>query len=1847
MSQSGHPSSVKTLVIIILLIVIGIQGYFLWKGFERAAPQAPPAAGEPAPEKAGGAVPEPEVRSAGAPAPAPAPPQAFGQAKAAPVEIATFHHDWNRRDQVIVSFNRPVGEAESTGPLSNPPFDISPAVPGEWTWAGPYILRFKPSAKNAFDPSVKYVFKARPEAILPVGDSLAGQTVFAIRPEPLAIRKWSAEADPVPGKPGSYVVTGSVSFSKDIFPQQMAPAVRLIDPRLGEADPVPLEFVTERAWPYDTLRFTSAEIKADSKPRMFTVLVDKDKAESADGFKLAEQAAYAFTVVHSDELKAGKPGGYNEGQQGFELHFDAKVDPAAIREKIVLEPAVEGFTVGRDYGGRIVLSGNFKPGATYSLVIPAGLTAQNGAALKADARFTLAVPNQEPSLKFAHQGLFLPISGAGNLGLESVNMRQAQVRVERVYRNNIFFALNYYAYSFDGEEGYGGGMLPYLGDVIADWQVRLPAPRNQAVTTPLNVADQVREFEPGLYRVALTREGQSHPEDQKWLLITDLGVAAKRGHDDILVWVCSQKDLKPVAGARVKVISATNQVLYQGVTDARGLWRAQGLAGLPEDKVPFMVTAEKDNDYSFLQFERFRADMTGLDVSGVEVAQAGYQAFLWGERDIYRPGETAVGMICVRDPRLGTPPPLPVKLRWTDPQGREVAVENVKTDAQGMAAFSRTIPVHFPTGPYVLEALAGDDPIGQYRFQVEDFRPDRIATSVTPGAERAAPGRELSFTVEGRYLFGAPASGLASEAQVTLTPAPFAPKGFDEYVFGDPERAFEPHTILQQEAALDEEGRAVYKTQLPEGLRPPAALTAVVTARVSEAGGRGVAARIKVPVDAYLSYPGLKKLGQSGLKPGEAHAFEYVVVDGNGGQAQAGTLVAELYEDRWQTVLRRSFEDGGFRYETKRDSRLVDRREIASAGSKGQVSFTPPKYGSYRLVLTDPDSGAAAQLSFWAEGQGYNPWAVENPARLELVPAKAGWMPGETAKLQVRSPYPGKLLVTVESTGVRDAFVADMPANTGEISVPIKQGYGPNVYVTAMLARKGADVLPGQAGRAFGTVSLNVAREAGRQTVTILTPEEIKPLTPLTVTAKADPGGIVTLAAVDEGILQLIAQKTPDPWASFYAKRALEVESFDTWALLLPELKATAEKSPAGGDEDMGRFLRTESPQGEKSVAFWSGPLKADAQGRVQWTIDVPRFQGAIRVMAVAVNKERFGSAQRITRVKSPLVLMPTFPRFAQLDEEMKLPVTLRNDTPEAGKFRIALDASGPMSADEPVREVEIAQGRDATVFFAVKTASAEGVARLTIKAAGNGESTESDAGLMVRSPLPAVSRIQAGVNEGPRNALAAGDGLGFLPGTARSTLRVGRYPLVRFSGKLEDLLGYPHGCIEQTVSKAFPLLYFANLARELEPEALAKSSPEAMVQQGVSRVLPLQLPSGGFGMWPGAESEQAWASVYAAHFLLEASRAGHQVPREALDRSLSYLADLVRQFHQGGAQKTQAYGLYVLALAGRPDKGTMDHMRDKQAARLPADARALLAAAYAASGNAKGGEALLASLPAPQAAPRGDDIFDSPLRAVALTLAALVDADPGGQETARTARELSRLMESARACSTQEAGMAFMAMGKLFARQQAGPACLGKVLSGADVLASFDTSKTAVLRGLKAGEPLSFTLDAGCKPGSVYYSLDERGIPETGAYKPFADGLEIKREFMDREGNPLDIASLKQGAVTVVKTSVRSTSGPLRHVAVSQLLPSGLEVENPRLATTDKLPWMEEPAATSYADYRADRVNVFLDLPDDKWKAVYTLCRAVIPGSYQLPPAQAESMYYPEIKAGTALGAMTVEGGK
>jgi uncharacterized protein YfaS (alpha-2-macroglobulin family) len=906
-------------------------------------------------------------------------------------------------------------------------------------------------------------------------------------------------------------------------------------------------------------------------------------------------------------------------------------------------------------------------------------------------------------------------------------------------------------------------------------------------------------------------------------------------------------------------------------------------------------------------------------------------------------------------------------------------------------------------------------------------------------------------------------------------------------------------------------------------------------------------------------------------------------------------------------------------------------------------------YGSHRLRLTDSDTGAAASVQFYVSGWGYSPWAIENPARLQLELDRSEYRPGETAQVLVRAPFAGKLLLTVERGEVFETQLHDLTGNTATIPIVVKGSYRPNVYVTGTLVRGSVGLEPGEVSRAFGAVPLAVDREANRLGLELRAPAELRSQRTLEVEVKTRPGALVTVAAVDEGVLQLIAQKTADPFEFFYRKLALGVSSYDTFSLLFPELMAAG---GAGGDEgggDGAQSVRTDGLRRTKPVAFWSGPLTADGEGVGRVKFELPEFQGALRVMAVAADDRRFGSAEQRVRVRDPVVLLPTLPRSLSFDERVLVPVTVRNDTGKTATFQVKMEVEGPGSvAEAGGLPAEVANGAEKTLYFTLHTAQEPGELAVVLTAEGGGEKTRSSGFVGIRPDLPSMAVREAGALAGGETALAFGGGQ-FRPGTEERQLSVGATPLVQLAGRLRDLISYPYGCLEQTVSRGFPLLYLRDLAQQLEPELLdpqkGLGDPESVVEGALARLGQLQLPSGGFALWPGGETEELWSSIYATHFLVEAQRAGYTVGSLTVESSLAFLGQQVRAKSTYGSEELRrmVYALYVLARAGRSDLGSMDFLRQKQAANLAPESRSLLAAAYGAVGDRRAVEELLQRLGKLEEVERTTGgTLESTLRNRALVLLSLLEAEPKSPRIPELADRLAREASSGTAWTTQESSFALLALGQLFHRQAAAGPFSGKVYLGDRLLGSFEGGKPVTFRGVKGTAPLRVVVEGS---GAGFFSLSTRGIPTDAAFQPRSAGLEVERRLRAREKGTLNPTEVRQGDVIVIETRVRSVSGPVQNVVVETLLPSGLEVENPRLATTETLPWIPAGAGSpAAADLRDDRVLVFTDLPANSWQTFYTVLRAVAPGSFRLPPAHAEAMYDPALSATGERGTLEVK---
>ena len=1777
------------------------------------------------------------------------------------VSVVEVKFDAQDNTFVDIIFNKPVGKSEEGEILGRDPAVINPPVNGSWTWKTPNVLSFQASYR--FNMATDYTITLKPENFLKPGESLGGKTEFEIRTDKFKIEQATVEEEPVPDKKNTVTLAGTLDFNYTVDPSVVARKISLIElpaEKGGEEKLIPIKLVTDY-W-NTTIKWSSDPIEKMALERELKLVIVGDLTPAEGNVALGDDYVEKIMLGSKDKLAVRSVEPKSEyPRSSLELGFSSSVSPDIAADYISVDPKVN-YSVKR-IGNDIILTGDFVPGSKYQLTIAKGLPALDDAVLREDYKKEIQFSDLAPKLEFESPGMFLDSKGTQAVVLKSINTESVELTVDRVYLNNIFFLFQSYGYSVWRDEFYQGTVGDFMGGRVSEeLDYKIANKKNQEVSTVLDLRKYIPHDEPGLYQVGVLPSGE-YQGVQKWVLITDIGIVAKKGKDDFLVWTSSFSNLAPVAGADVRVISSQNQLIARGATDGKGIFRAAGLTQKFIDNKPYMVTVQKGSDFSFLILDNMGIDTSGLDVGGAVPSALGYTAYVYGERDIYRPGETVEGVAIVRDSNLNTPSPMPIVLKQKDARGRDVKTIKETLNEAGLVSFSIPIPEFAPTGNNTIEVLVGDELIGQYLFQVEEFIPDRIKVKVETDEDNVPLGKELEYDVRSSYLFGPPASGLSVQTLVDLVENPFLPEGYDGYVFTNPDRKYDSKEIFRSEGYLDAEGVKKFTVKIPEGLRPASSLQAQISARVQETGGRGVNSLRRVNVDPYPYYLGLKrKTPDEYAEPGKEIEFEYVALSPKGEgteEVKTGGLKAEFYKDVWNTVLRRT-STGNYNYESKRDSVLLNSMTVDSGASKGSFVFTAPEFGSYRVVLTDPKGGASTQVQFYASGWGFSPWAVENPARIDLGLEKAEYMPGETAKLQVRAPFSGKLLITVEREGVYYTETHTLDGNTATIEIPVSEKYRPNAYVTATLVRGVKELEPGSAGRAFGAIPINVDRTANKIDVEITAPEEIRPLTPLEIGVKTLPGATVTIAAVDEGILQLIDQKTADPFTYFYRKLALEVAAYDTFSLLLPDVSLGL--SPPGGGfgarKEM-QFLSTQGIRRVKPVAYWSGVLKADAEGKAVFKFDMPQFQGAVRIMAVAVRGEEFGSSEKFTRVKSPIVLLPTAPRFFSLNESVVIPVSVRNDTKKDGVFTVNTVITGPGSitqmksdtdakekadnAKEAKIEAEIPDGGEKTIYFVVDTADETGAISLNITASGNGESTSSDMDVPVLPDLPLSRAENIGSIKNADTELAIDNPESYRAGTINRELYVSKLPLIQFSGKLEYLLQYPYGCLEQVTSRVFPLVYLSDIAKEIDPDVFKKADPAAMVQEGIRQIGTMQVAGGGFSLWPGGVEPEPWVSIYAAHFLVEARKAGYFVDDSLYSGMIEYLKNVAKAKpdYSTGELERAVYALYVLSRDGKPDMSTMDFIRNRHLGELTVESKALLGGAYAAAGNAAALEELLKGLnDVEEVARQTGGNFNSTIRNRAILLLAILDVNPEDPRVPVLVERLSRDAQVNAWWTTQESSFALLAIGQFVKRQSETPPYTGKVYVGDEEKATFSSEATLSLTDITGDKPVRIKMDAGFKEGSAFYTLITSGFPTRKGFKPVQDGLLVEREFLTRDGAPLDPNNIEQGDLVVVRTKLQSASGSLQNVVIENLLPSGFEVENPRLKTTETLSWATgDSVEPAYLDIRDDRILIFTDLPDAKWYNYYALLRVVNPGTFTVPPVQAEAMYSPNIRYTGKLG--------
>jgi uncharacterized protein YfaS (alpha-2-macroglobulin family) len=1505
-----------------------------------------------------------------------------------------------------------------------------------------------------------------------------------------------------------------------------------------------------------------------------------------------------------------------------------------------------------------------KHGERYAIVLRQGLPSAVDEALLKSADYNIYVRDRSPQVRFTGRNYVLPRVGQEGIPVVSINTTKIAVDILRVGDRNLLSTVH----SDDFLAQLGTYRLRKYVDENATkiWSgtMDVATDLNKDVTTAFPVLEAVGKLEPGVY-VMLARAGEQKPlvssddsydydSDQKatqWFTISDLGLTTFTGANGIHVLVRSLASAAPIEGVELRLVAKNNEVLASVKTPADGHVRfdpglARGTAGLAPG---LLVATKADGDYGFLDLQQTPFDLSDRGVKGREAPRA-LDAFVFAERGIYRSGETVNVTAELRDAKSVAVSGLPLTLVFKRPDGVEYKRVSVADQGLGGRAYSLALLSGAASGTWRVEAYA--DPkspkIGETSFLVEDYVPERLDMGLKPAVNVARLGQPVEIAADVRYLYGAPGANLEISGDVLVKAADGnglpALKGYEA---GLTDESFETvKNELEDKVATDAKGAGKISVPLPE-VTAPKPLEAEIILRAGEAGGRAIERTVHLPILPKTGIIGIKKNFGENLSEGSVATFDVIVVGPDGQRTTRPNVSWSLYRVNNDYQWYRA--DGRWNFERVKSSRrLADGKIDIAVGEPAKISV-PVGLGTHRLDLRSDDSNdMLTSITFdvgWSGGA-----TAQTPDLLELTLDKENYTAGENMVMKIASRFDGKATVAIVSDSVQAIATGDLKNGDNEIRMSVGTNWGAGAYAVA-LAHRPLDVAAKRMpGRALGVAWFGIDETAHKLEVKLGAPEKIRPRGKLDIPveiAGLAPGeeAYITIAAVDVGILNLTHYETPNPNEYFFGQRQLASEIRDLYGYLIDGMHGVRGMIRSGGDA--GADLSAEKPT-QEPLAHYSGVVKVGADSKANISFDIPAFSGSVRVMANAWSKQKVGHAEQDVVIRDAVVAQATLPRFLSLGDQSRFHVQIDNVEGKSGRYAVALDLHGPVSAAADALTKSFALDAGARTVLTIPV-TAVGIGRADVDVHLTGPDLDVKQSLALN--------VDGGTGEFTRRSvqsLAPGASLtisrdllaDFLPATGRVSVSVSPVGAIDVPALLQALDRYPYGCSEQIVSRALPLLYVNKLA-SAERLALDRDVPDR-IRDSIDKVLARQDSTGAFGLWSASASDDTWLNAFVTDFLTRAREEGFVVPQKAFDQALERLRNAVANSADAKDMDSSAlaYAIYVLARNGRPVMGDLRYLADTKLNSFDSPlARAQLAAALAMLGDKARAERVFDS-----AAKRLDQQqnsrfsradYGSRLRDGAGLLA--LAAESGG---ARNDIQLAGLVvETERAAttytSTQENAWMILAAEALTGDAQAISLSVdGQPRSGAFYRAwksvALDQRDVVIVNNGQA---------------AVRVALSALGRPAT--HEPAASrGYDIERTYYKFDGSKVDPANIKQNDRLVAVVKVTESEAAYARLLLVDHLPAGLEIDNPDLfdgGSTDGLSWLKRDVEPTHTEARDDRYVATFNR-DGKDKATFSIAyivRAVTPGRYLLPPASVEDMYRPDGFGRTGYGTLVVQEAK
>ncbi|WP_253906605.1 alpha-2-macroglobulin [Chitinophaga sp. SYP-B3965] len=1334
----------------------------------------------------------------------------------------------------------------------------------------------------------------------------------------------------------------------------------------------------------------------------------------------------------------------------------------------------------------------------------------------------------------------------------------------------------------------------------------------------------------------------SYYNKEKWasrnIISSNIGLIAKRGNDNsMVVAVTNIIDAKPLSGVELELLDYQQQVIFSTKSDG------DGFAKFELKRKPYLLIAKRDNERGYLKLDDGSSLPLGrFDVKGEEVQQ-GMKGFLYGERGVWRPGDSIYLTFMLEDKEGKLPPNHPVILELYNPKGQLYKRINQHESLNGFYNFNTLTDPDAPTGSWQAKVKVGGAVFSR-NVRIETVKPNRLKVKLDFGPKQALIKDESpKGTLSAAWLFGATAQSLKAKVDVSLTSSSTAFPKFDDYHFDDPTEKFSTENKTIFEGALNEDGVASVAANIPVGERAPGALKANFEIKVFEPGGDFSIDHFSMPYHVFDSYVGVSAPEGDRLTgmlvTDKPHQVNIVNVDANGTLISGTRQVeVELYKIRWRWWWdENSNEISNFTEDNY--NQLLQKKTVTVVNGKGSWPFIIryPDWGRYLIRVKDLESGHITGQSVYVDWPNYaERLQKENPAEaamLVFTSNKTKYTVGEEVVLTIPSSEGGRGLISIESGSkvIKTDWVGTEKGQT-VYKFKAEKEMAPNIYVNVSLLQPHAQTANDLPIRMYGTVPILVEDPNTILKPVINIPATLRPEADAAITVSEASGKAMTytIAIVDEGLLDLTRFKTPDPHSVFYAREALGVKTWDLFDYVIGAWGADLERILSiGGDEGLNKGASAAKANRFKPVVKFMGPFALKKGDKQTHNFKLPPYIGSVKAMVVAGQEGAYGFADKAVAVKKPLMILATVPRVLGPGETIQLPVTVFGLEPHVKQANVTLASNAFFEVvGESTKQVSFPKPGEQLVYFDVKIRSQIGIGKFKIVATSGKERAEENVELDVRNPNPYVTNVLEQQLDPGASWNTAFSPVG-MAGTNTGTLEVSTLPAMNLGKRLDYLIQYPHGCVEQTTSSVFPQLSLANVMDVSDRQA---ATLDANIKAGINRLKGFQLTDGGLGYWPGASTSDEWGTSYAGHFMLEAQEKGYALPPGFLDQWKKYQRNKAvswspSSYNFYGGDIVQAYRLYLLALAKIPELGAMNRLKEFQYLSVAAKWR--LAAAYKLAGQAEAAAALIKGLSVNvQPYTQLSGTFGSDLRDKAMILETLTLMGQRAQANDML-RQVAQQLGKDSWYSTQTTAYALIAISKYCGVNKSG----GKMTytyrlnaaNGNITSESYVSQVPVTFNGANGNVTLQN------KGTNVLYArLILRGQPESGS-NPYADNnpevLNMKVVYASRTGQLVNTDNLKQGTdfVATVTMSNPGKRGYYENMALTQVFPSGWEIINTRLMGTDS---SMRSSPFTYRDVRDDRVYTYFNLEESKTVTYQVLLNAAYLGRYYLPAASVEAMY-------------------